>query len=181
MKEDISSWVSVRTYRLFLHLYRMIKLITLGCFLSLPVFAQEGKEVMKPVTLLFAGMKQGDSAMVRRAFHQDAVLHTVLTDPKTHEPRLQNEGLAGFLKSVGTPHKEVYNEMIWGERIEIDADMAQVWVGYAFYLGTTFNHCGVDAFHLIRNTKGEWLIYSLSDTRRKTGCNVPKEVSERVK
>ncbi len=159
----------------------MIKLITICCFLSLSVFAQESKEVMKPVNLLFEGMKQGDSAMVRRAFHSEAVLHTVMSDPKTNEPRLRNEALAGFLKSVGTPHKEVYNELIWGEKIEIDGDMAQVWVDYAFYLGATFSHCGVDAFHLIRNAKGEWKIYSLSDTRRKTGCEVPKEVSERVR
>lgn len=156
-------------------------MITIFCFLSLSALAQERKEIMKPVNLLFEGMKQGDSAMVHRAFHPDAVLHTVLSDPKTNEPRLRNEVLASFLKSIGTPHKEVYNEMIWGEKIELDGDMAQVWVDYAFYLGTTFSHCGVDAFHLIRNTKGEWLIYSLSDTRRKTGCSVPKEVSERVK
>ena len=158
-----------------------MKVITIFCFLSLSALAQERKEIMKPVNLLFEGMKQGDSAMVHRAFHPDAVLHTVLSDPKTNEPRLRNEVLASFLKSIGTPHKEVYNEMIWGEKIELDGDMAQVWVDYAFYLGTTFSHCGVDAFHLIRNTKGEWLIYSLSDTRRKTGCNVPKEVSDRVK
>ena len=105
------------------------------------------------------------------------MLHTVLNDPTTNQPLLRNETLASFLKSVGTPHKEVYNELIWGEKIEVDGDFAQVWVDYAFYLGKNFNHCGVDAFHLIRDGKGEWKIYSLSDTRRKVGCEVPKEIS----
>jgi hypothetical protein len=159
----------------------MKNLLVFLVLLSITASAQESRKVMEPIHRLFEAMQLGDSAMLHRAFHPEATLFTVLNDPKTNQPSLRKETLAPFLKSIGTPHKEVYNELIWGEKIDIDGDFAQVWVDYAFYLGKTFSHCGVDAFQLIRNPKGEWLIFVLSDTRRKVGCDVPKEVSDRVK
>lgn len=63
----------------------------------------------------------------------------------------------------------------------MDGDFAQVWAKYAFYLGRQFSHCGVDAFHLVRNAQDEWKIFHLADTRQKEGCVIPKEVAERYK
>lgn len=159
----------------------MMKLIIVCGFLSFTAWAQEDKKVMEPIKLMFEGMKLGDSAMVGRAFYPGAVFHTVTSDPKTKQPVLRSEPIAGFLKAVGAPHKEVWNELIWSPKIEIDGNFAQVWVNYAFYLGTLFNHCGVDAFHLIKDETGTWKIFSGSDTRQKEGCNVPKEVSDQMK
>lgn len=158
----------------------MMKLAIACTLLSLSLSAQDQQNIMAPVHAVFEGMKRGDSAMVHKAFYKDAFLHTVVKDQKSGQPALRTEKLASFLKSVGTPHQQVYLELIWGEKIQVDGDFAQVWVDYAFYLGSTFSHCGVDAFHLIRNGQGEWQIYSLSDTRRKEGCNVPKEVSDKA-
>ncbi len=155
-------------------------LFLLIIFSSLSASAQVEQSVMKPIHALFDAMKTGDSASIRKVFHPAAVLFTVVKDPTTNEPVLRKETLAEFLKAVGTPHKDVYNELTWGEKVFIDGDFAQVWTDYAFFLNKTFNHCGVDAFQLIRNTKGEWLIYGLSDTRRKTGCQVPAEVRQRA-
>lgn len=162
--------------RLFMH-----RLLIPLFLLSHAVHGQEDKKVMEPIHQVFEAMKRSDSAALRRAFHPAAVLFTVLRDQKTNSPMLRKEPLADFLKSIGTPHKDVYNELIWNEKVLIDGDFAQVWVDYAFFLNTTFNHCGVDAFQLIRNTEGRWLIYSLSDTRRKTDCVVPPEVEGRLK
>lgn len=159
----------------------MKKLVFIILFVPFMGSAQEDNKVMEPIHQLFEGMKTADSAAVRRAFHPDAVLFTVLKDPKTSQPVLRKEALSAFVKSIGAPRKDVYNELIWGEKILIDGDFAQVWVDYAFYLNTTFNHCGVDAFQLIRNAKGDWLIYGLSDTRRKVGCVVPPEVTSKLK
>lgn len=159
----------------------MMKRILICLLFPLCAAAQEEKKVMEPIHVLFEAMKTGDSSALRRAFHPEAVLFTVTKDQKTNQPALRKETLAAFVKSVGTPHKDVYNELIWGEKILIDGDFAQVWVDYAFYLNTTFKHCGVDAFQLIRNPEGQWLIYGLSDTRRKVGCIVPAEVQGRLK
>jgi len=158
----------------------MKKLILLVLLSPALVSAQEEKLIMEPIHRLFDAMKTADSAAVRSAFHPDAVLFTVLKDQKTSQPALRKESLSQFVKAVGTPRKDVYNELIWGEKILVDGDFAQVWVDYAFYLNTTFNHCGVDAFQLIRNAEGKWLIYGLSDTRRKVGCEVPPEVVKKL-
>jgi len=159
-----------------------MRIIILGLILiSSSVYSQEEQLVMKPIRTLFDAMTTGDTAAIRGAFHQEAVLFTVSKGAKSGEPALRKETLFQFLTSVGKPHKDVYHELIWNEKIFIDGDFAQVWTDYGFYLNTTFSHCGVDAFQLIRNAKGEWLIYGLSDTRRKTGCDVPKEVEARIK
>jgi ketosteroid isomerase-like protein len=126
-------------------------------------------------------MKKGDTAAIRRVFHPDAVLFTVVKDQSSGKASLRKESLADFLGAVGKPRTDVYNELVWNEKVFIDGDFAQVWTDYAFYLNSTFNHCGVDAFQLIRNAQGEWLIYGLSDTRRKVGCIVPEHIKERVK
>jgi ketosteroid isomerase-like protein len=156
-------------------------LIATTCSLAITASAQNEPAVLEPIRVVFDAMKKGDSAALRTAFHPDAVLFTVVNDPKTGQPSLRKETLKEFLTAIGTPHKDVYNELTWGEKVFIDGDFAQVWTDYAFYLNRTFSHCGVDAFQLIRNAAGKWLIFGLEDTRRKTGCTVPEEVSKRLK
>lgn len=148
--------------------------------LSFSAMAQDNKAIMEPINTLFEGMKNGDSAMVHRAFHTTQTLSTVSMDA-ANQPVLKSGTLKDFLKAIGTPHKDVYNELIWSPKTEVDGNFAQVWVNYAFYAGKTFSHCGVDAFHLFRNSSGQWKIFGLADTRQKTGCNVPREVSDQLK
>ncbi len=139
----------------------------------------DSQAIMKPITTLFKGMNLGDSAMVRQAFTADATMSSISN--KEGKVVIRREAsIAGFLKAVGSPHKESWNEPIWDARIEVDGDFAQVWAPYAFYVGKTFSHCGVDAFQLIKE-KGDWKIFYLADTRRKEGCNVPKKVSDQFK
>ena len=157
-----------------------MKLLLFFCLATFTVSGQELKKVMEPVDLLFDGMKRGDSSAVHRAFHSAAVLNTVYVDTKTNLPVLRGETLKEFLNAVGKPHTDVWNEMIWSPKIEVDGNFAQVWVNYAFYVNTRFSHCGVDAFHLFKDGSGAWKIFSLSDTRQKVGCEVPAEVSGKV-
>jgi hypothetical protein len=53
--------------------------------------------------------------------------------------------------------------------VHVDGGLASVWTEYAFYVGERLNHCGVDAFHLVRTAEG-WRIIDLADTRRREGC-----------
>jgi hypothetical protein len=144
-------------------------------------FAQSTVEqdaVMAPVKMLFEGMKKGDSALMRKAFSKTVTMATIGTD-KNGSPSIKHESsINDFLKAIGTPHAEVYNEMIWDEKILIDGNFGQVWTSYAFYLGKKFSHCGVDAFHLVKNATGEWKIFHLADTRQKEGCKVPEKISK---
>ncbi len=141
----------------------------------------EKNEVMKPIELLFNGMKLGDSTMVHGAFTNKVSMATVSIN-KDGKPAIQHESsLDGFLKAVGTAHPEVWNEVIWDTKIQIDGNMAQAWAPYVFYVGKKFSHCGVDAFQLFKGTDGNWRIFHLSDTRQKEGCNVPKKISDQFK
>lgn len=72
-----------------------------------------------------------------------------------------------FLKAIGSPHDLIWDERLSNMRIQIDSNLAQVWVDYMFYIGDEFSHCGVNAFQLVRNKDGIWKIINLIDTRRK--------------
>ena len=143
-------------------------------------FAQTESEkaVLKPVDDLFLGMKKGDSALVHSVFTKQVSFMTIAK--KSCKPVLINDSLADFLKAVGTPHTEQWNELIWDAEIRIDGDFAQVYTKYGFYLGKKFSHCGIDAFHLFRGEDGKWRIFNLADTRQMQGCSVPDKVSAQL-
>jgi Putative lumazine-binding len=142
--------------------------------------AQSEKDVLEPINKLFTGMSLGDSAMVHAAFTHNVIMTTVLKD-KNGNPALRQGSINDFLKAVGTPNTEKWNEPIWDTKVQVDGHFAQVWTSYAFYLGKNFIHCGVDAFHLFKGTDGKWRIFSLADTRQKEGCSVPQTISDQFK
>lgn len=154
----------------------------LVCTLSLVAqTSSEKADVMIPINNLFRGMKQGDSSIVQNAFSMKVTMATISTN-KDGTPSIRHEAtLDGFLRAVGTPHPDVWSEMIWDPKIEIDGNLAQAWTPYAFYVGKKFSHCGVDAFQLFKGTDGTWKIFQLADTRQKEGCKIPKEISEQFK
>jgi hypothetical protein len=157
-----------------------VLVFTIICSSAKAQTQNEEASVKEVITRLFKAMELGDSAMLRSAFHTHITMGTVVRD-KTGNPVLRPEdSLTEFAKAVGTPHKEVWHEEIWDVKVQLDGDFAQVWCDYAFYIDKTFSHCGVDAFHLIKSKDG-WKIFHLADTRRKAGCNVPKEIADKYK
>ena len=74
---------------------------------------------------------------------------------------------------MGTPHDEVWDERIWDVVIHIDDNLASAWMNYAFILGDTLSHCGVNSMQFVRTAEG-WKAVYLVDTRRRTGCEVPE-------
>jgi hypothetical protein len=141
----------------------------------------EEKAVNEVIARLFKGMELGDSAMVHSAFYDKmATTATVLRD-KNNTPLIRREAsIQGFLDAVGKAHTEVWYEEIWNVTVQVDGEMAQAWCDYAFYAGKTFSHCGADAFQLFKGKDG-WKIFHLADTRRKTGCTIPKEIQDKHK
>ena len=74
-----------------------------------------------------------------------------------------------FLNAFGNKQGNTWREDVSNIKVDIDGDFAQAWFDYQFYLNDKLNHCGVDAFQMIRvNT--EWKIVHLADTRRKDNC-----------
>ena len=157
-------------------IHRIISFVSLIVAAS-PAVAQTPEEnaVKSVIHRLFLGMEKGDSAMVRSALRPEVIFVTIFRD-RQNNPRFKREDSPDeFLKAVGTPHAEVWHEEIWNLSIRVDGGFAQAWCDYAFYLGNTFSHCGVDAFQLYRE-KTDWKIFQLADTRRKEPCEIPDTI-----
>lgn len=154
----------------------MKTIFTLGITFIMLVFAQatplkaQSDEVLIKETIMtmFNGMRKGDSAMVRSAFVDKAILQSIDKD-RTGKDIVWDGGLKSFLNAVGTPHDQVWDEKIEFGNILIDGPMASVWTPYEFNLGDNFSHCGVNSFQLFKGEKG-WKIIYLVDTRRKDTC-----------
>jgi hypothetical protein len=129
--------------------------------------AAETEAVKKTIQTFFDGMRRGDSAAVRATLAPGAVFHTLST--KAGQTQLRPENPSAFVKAVGTPHNDVWDERITFERVLIDANLASVWTPYEFYLGSTFSHCGYNSFQLVKLAEG-WRIAHIIDTRRKEKC-----------
>lgn len=120
------------------------------------------------VDQLFDGMRKGDSTLVRSVFTKSATLTSISKNAAdsvvTHKGTVD-----GFVKAVGTPHKEQWDERIYDVKVSVDGPMAVVWAPYKFHLGEKFSHCGVNVFNLIKTGTG-WKINDITDTRRKDAC-----------
>jgi Putative lumazine-binding len=149
----------------------MKKILILGLLIiSHNVFAQQSATdaVKQTVNTLFDAMRKGDSTLLRSVFAKDMILQSISEDA-TAKATLTTEKADGFVKTIGTTHKMVYDERITFGNINIDGDLASVWAPYKFYLGDKFSHCGVDVFQLIKTSAG-WKIIYIVDTRRKDNC-----------
>lgn len=136
------------------------------------VFAQNLTEevaIKATINLLFDGMRNSDTTLLKKAFATNNTMQTIVKT-KDGKAMVRTESLANFIKSVGTPHSEKYDERIVFTKILIDDNLASVWTDYQFYIGERFSHCGVNSFQLFKGDDG-WKIIYLIDTRRKDNCN----------
>lgn len=123
------------------------------------------QEVRAVVDRLFDGMRAGDSAVVRSVFHPQAGLFT--TTIRDGQPLLRSDSIAAFVRAVGTPHEQVWDERISNVEIRVDDPLATAWMDYRFHLGERFSHCGVNALQFFRTPEG-WKIIQIIDTRRQS-------------
>ncbi|MEP0367006.1 MAG: nuclear transport factor 2 family protein [Cyclobacteriaceae bacterium] len=130
-------------------------------------------DILQVAKQLFVAMETNDSTLAASLFVEDAQLHTVFKN-KDGKTQLANMPASKLVSAFAKPKDQTWREPIWNEKIHIDGDFATLWVDYAFYVDDTFMHCGVDAFQMIRK-EGKWKIFSITDTRRKEGCEVPNE------
>lgn len=133
--------------------------------------SEDSHAIQLVIDKLFDGMREGDSAKVASVFGKEVKMYTSFID-KDGIMKIRQGTLEPFLKAIGTPHDDIWDEKIWNTKITIEGGIAQVWTDYAFYVGKEFSHCGVDAFHLIKDADSAWKIVHLMDTRRKEDCQV---------
>ncbi len=139
------------------------------------LFSQESdinndtKEVESVIHKLFNGMKNSDSVAVNSIFYSNASMRTSFVNKTTGKKIVHSGNLDDFLKAVGTPKEDIWDERISNLVIHVDDNLAQAWMNYSFYLNDTFSHCGVNSIQLIRDETG-WKISDIADTRRKSNC-----------
>jgi len=127
----------------------------------------ETAAVKQTIQTFFEGMRKGDSTLVRSTIAPGAVFHTIGSRSGTTQVKPENP--TDFVRAVGTPHQQVWDERITFDKVLIDANLASVWTPYEFYLGSTFSHCGYNSFQLVKLASG-WKIAHVIDTRRKEKC-----------
>ncbi|MEM7298114.1 MAG: nuclear transport factor 2 family protein [Bacteroidota bacterium] len=150
-------------------------LFSISMFLSFSQIndTDETEEIMKVVNNVFEAMRTNDSTLLKSCFVENPSTFTVFKNQEG-QTNLATGDFSRFVSAVGQPKEQVWNEPIWNEKVEIDGDLASVWVDYAFYIDDQFLHCGVDAFHLVQKD-GTWKIFHLVDTRRKKDCIIPDD------
>jgi hypothetical protein len=122
--------------------------------------------VKATINRLFEGMKKADTMVLKSAFTDDPILHTVATNKKK-KVYVRVEKFNDFVKITGQQKEGEADERVQFETIRIDGPLAMVWAPYEFYYKGKFRHCGVNSFQLVRLEDG-WKINYLIDTRRKS-------------
>lgn len=127
-------------------------------------FAQQNREIEKPIRSLFLGMKNADPELVKTAFAENAVLQTI-----TKDGTVKNDGIQEFIATVSQFKQDDLDERIMIEAIHTDGNLASVFTPYTFYLKGKLSHCGANSFQLVKQNN-EWKIQYIIDTRRKENC-----------
>ena len=117
------------------------------------------------VTKLFDGMRTRDTASMRTAFAPGASLQSVAATGQ-----VRTDAIDAWIGSVASaPAGLVLDERLGAPVVQVNGNLATVWVEYWFFAGDRFSHCGFDAFVLAK-TAGAWRILSVADTRQREGC-----------
>jgi hypothetical protein len=148
----------------------LLLLATAPIAAGFPSAPTDEAEIVAVVEDLFDAMRAGDAARAARHFHPEARLQSVGAQSGAHVMR--TESVAAFVQAIGAPRDDVWDERIWNLEVRVDDGLATAWMSYAFYLGDTFSHCGVNAFQLVRDAE-HWRVTQITDTRRRDRCDEP--------
>jgi putative lumazine-binding protein len=150
---------------------RLLWLLSSVSALALPHVAtaqgSDREQILATVQKVFDAMRTRDTALLSQAFDSTARLVGVST---RGTPSVSLTMPSQFGAAISrAPAGDVWNERIYDPEVRIDGNVAQVWAYYTFHRNTTFNHCGIDAFMLVK-VGTTWKITQLADSRRTEGC-----------
>ena len=129
--------------------------------------SEEGA-VKKTIELFFEGFHQKDAQILTQTTDSLFTLNSV-GNRGAKVVTTQTSGNA-FVKAVlSRADSPSWNEKLLSFNIKIDGPLAHAWVGYEFWLGDTFSHCGVNSIHLMKQNNA-WKIINITDSRRRADC-----------
>ena len=131
--------------------------------------ASDEAAVKKVVEDFFEAFHQQDSMAMKR-FMADGVLLQTTGRNKEGQTQFRSQAIEKLYESiVSIPDSVKFEERLTSWSIQVDRTMANVWVGYEFWVNEQFSHCGINSFQMV-NFDGEWKIVYLIDTRGREGC-----------
>lgn len=147
-----------------------------------PPFREDSAAVMQVVANLFNGMRARDTALMRAMFHPDAPMRSVSwrPSPTGAVAVVQADGIDDWLTGVASaPDTLLLDERLGPPSVQVEGNLASVWVYYEFWINDRFSHCGADLFTLGRvgnATGSSWKVIFVADSRRRADCaqNLPK-------
>lgn len=128
----------------------------------------EEEAIKETINSFFKGMYEADSALIKSVLADQAVFHTIISNPAATDKIVQ-QPIQEFLNFTAQLQKGDAVEKISFQTILTDGDLAMAWTPYQFYYKNKFSHCGVNAFQLVKNGDA-WKIVYIIDTRRKNNC-----------
>jgi hypothetical protein len=74
-----------------------------------------------------------------------------------------------FVAFMMRDQRHPWIERLFEPEFRLEGTLATVWGWYDFHFGSTFSHCGIDAFSLLRTADG-WRIAAIADTYQRESC-----------
>jgi ketosteroid isomerase-like protein len=121
------------------------------------------KQVAAVVQKLFDAMTAKDADAVRRTMNADAQI--LLVQNGRLLPVMTRED---FAQRVAQAKSRIV-ERTWEPKIEVRGRIAMFWAEYDLHADGKFNHCGIDAFLLLKTDDG-WKIANGESTAETEGC-----------
>lgn len=118
------------------------------------------------VQQFFTAMGAKDSVALRKVLWPDG--HAFAIVMRADSVQVRTSAHADFVTraTASGPH---WRERLWQPQVLQHGPLALVWAPYDFHLDSTFSHCGVDLFTLIRDGTG-WRIADVAFTIEPQGC-----------
>ncbi|HML16161.1 MAG TPA: nuclear transport factor 2 family protein [Bryobacteraceae bacterium] len=140
-----------------------MRFAALFLFCALCASAQDDqKQVVSVVNKLFDGMAANDARTIASTMTPDARIVAAQDD------RISSRTGEEFAQRFAT-NKNQGLERIWDPTVLIRGRIAIVWAEYDYHLAGKFNHCGIDAFTLLKTDAG-WRISGIQYTTETQGC-----------
>jgi Putative lumazine-binding len=121
------------------------------------------------VETFFKGFHQGDTLIMKSVMADKLSIQTAYTNGNG-EAQVVDINTEQLLKAIASrPTSQIWEEKLLSFQVQVDGNLAHVWVPYEFWVNEVFSHCGANAFTLGKTEDG-WKILHLIDSRRKAGC-----------
>jgi hypothetical protein len=122
--------------------------------------------ILATVQTFFSAMEAKDTSRLRTLMLAEG--HTLAVVIRHDSTAFRTRPNPEFITQL-PQRPERWRERIWDPEVLVHESLAVVWAPYDFYLDSTFSHCGIDSFTLVR-TPGGWRIVDAAFTIEPTGC-----------